>query len=61
MTPVALVPLKSNKDHPSGLRKLGVLGGTFEDGTVSFYVVPDPDKRDASLQTTGPLYGNFCQ
>ncbi|KAF8516951.1 hypothetical protein BU17DRAFT_92339 [Hysterangium stoloniferum] len=47
---------QSDKNHHSGLRKLGVLGGTFEDGSVSFYVVPDLGKRDASLETTDPLY-----
>ncbi|KAI0929118.1 hypothetical protein AcW1_006148 [Taiwanofungus camphoratus] len=43
-------PLPSNDTHqdptspstPSARRKLGILAGTFEDGSLSLYAVPDP-------------------
>lgn len=39
--------------------KLGVLAGTFEDGTVKLFAVPDPDAVRASQgsKDDGPLYG----
>ncbi|KAI8982792.1 hypothetical protein BD414DRAFT_515960 [Trametes punicea] len=31
-----------NVDGQDGPRKLGILGGTFEDGSLTFYTIPDP-------------------
>lgn len=40
-------------------RKLGLLAGTFEDGSVSIFVVPYPqDLLDS--EEPGPLYGTLC-
>jgi len=42
-------------------RKLGILAGTFEDGSLSIYVVPDPadinhPQRDRSLPVFGMVF-----
>lgn len=37
------------KPKSDGVRKLGLLGGTFEDGSLCIFSVPDPeDVRSAS-------------
>lgn len=38
---------------PLGTRKLGLLAGAFEDGSLSIFIVPDPD--DVQLNG-GPIY-----
>lgn len=40
-------------------KKLGIIGGTFEDGSLSFYVVPDPRTIQAPTDhpAHAPLYG----
>lgn len=41
-------------------RKLGVLAGTFEDGSLSVYVVPDPlDIASAMRSDTSPIFVNL--
>ncbi|GBE81838.1 hypothetical protein SCP_0402120 [Sparassis crispa] len=43
----------------SGPRKLGIIGGTFEDGSFSLYVVPDPAtlvSYNEGDHGTGPLF-----
>ena len=42
----------------STVPKLGVIAGTFEDGTVKLFAVPDPDALRASQKApaTGPLF-----
>jgi hypothetical protein len=41
-------------EHP---RKLGLLAGTFEDGSLSVYVVPDPE--DVKSQSSNPIRPTF--
>jgi transcription factor C subunit 6 len=41
-------------EHP---RKLGLLAGTFEDGSLSVYVVPDPE--DVSNKDDDPMRPTF--
>lgn len=36
-------------------RKLGILAGTFEDGSLSIYVVPDP--ADVHYPQQHPVFG----
>ncbi|KAH8106919.1 hypothetical protein BXZ70DRAFT_915612 [Cristinia sonorae] len=55
-------PLPSN-DSPdgtvSGPQKLGILAGTFEDGSVSLYAVPDPADIRSKVKATpssGPVF-----
>ena len=40
-------------------KKLGILAGTFEDGSTAFYVVPDPTTLEKPEGHDGktPLYG----
>ena len=41
-------------------RKLGIIAGTFEDGSLSLYAVPDPTDMKAKANTaddSGPIYG----
>ena len=41
-------------------RKLGLLGGTFEDGSWSLYVVPDPrDVPPHQHDSAHPVYGSY--
>lgn len=42
-------------DVPDQPRKLGLLAGTFEDGSVSIFVVPYP--QDLPQPASGPVYG----
>lgn len=43
------------EEHP---RKLGLLAGTFEDGSLSIYVVPDPeDVRNKDDDPMRPTFG----
>lgn len=37
-------------------RKLGILGGTFEDGSLSIFIVPDPEdvQEDETSQKDKP-------
>lgn len=42
-------------DVPDQPRKLGLLAGTFEDGSVSIFVVPYP--QDLPQPAFGPVYG----
>ncbi|EJD05772.1 uncharacterized protein FOMMEDRAFT_104009 [Fomitiporia mediterranea MF3/22] len=39
-----------SNSSPSGKRKLGLLAGTFEDGSLSIFVVPDPDDLSSGLE-----------
>ncbi|KAH9930681.1 uncharacterized protein B0H18DRAFT_1083768 [Fomitopsis serialis] len=59
-------PLPANdavdEANPTQPRKLGVIAGTFEDGSLSLYTIPDP----ASLHTDGsqpsqPIYVRFAE
>ncbi|KAG6332021.1 hypothetical protein ID866_7067 [Astraeus odoratus] len=45
-------------DRPLGrLRKLGILAGTFEDGSLSIYIVPDPtDLSSVQRDTSSPVF-----
>ena len=36
-------------------RKLGILAGTFEDGSLSIFIVPDPE--DLDRKDHSPAYG----
>jgi len=46
------------KSERSELGKLGLLGGTFEDGTFAIFVVPDPDDVTPHKRVqSSPLYG----
>ena len=40
-------------------RKLGIIAGTFADGSLSFFVVPDPSslERPAEHPENEPMYG----
>ena len=53
---VLLTPQDENRAGP---RKLGIIGGTFEDGSLTFYAVPDPRTVQApeGHPTNAPLYG----
>lgn len=43
----------------AGPRRLGLLAGTFEDGSVSIYAVPyPPDIPVAQGSPSGPKYGD---
>ncbi|KAG9318901.1 hypothetical protein JVU11DRAFT_1011 [Chiua virens] len=43
--------------QPRDPRKLGILAGTFEDGSLSIYIVPDPeDIRPPRYDTTQPVF-----
>ena len=45
-------------DNSSTPRKLGILAGVFEDGSVSFYVVPEPqDVKDEGHNDDEPVFG----
>lgn len=47
-------------DPASPLRKIGILAGTFEDGSVSLYVIPDPTdiaSRVGSPNDAHPVFG----
>ncbi|KAI0823602.1 hypothetical protein BC628DRAFT_1490013 [Trametes gibbosa] len=51
-------PLPSNDSTEKGNpQKLGILGGTFEDGSLTFYTIPDPNtiRRAAGNFTEQPL------
>jgi len=55
---------RSSNHHLQGVplddgrpRKLGLLGGTFEDGSFSIYVVPDPRDLDNATEESGITYG----
>ncbi|KAI6153788.1 hypothetical protein BKA82DRAFT_4093973 [Pisolithus tinctorius] len=46
-----------DRQRVSNPRKLGVLAGAFEDGSLSIYVVPDPvDITNATQSGTSPLF-----
>ncbi len=48
-------PQKSDDRNP---RKLGLLGGIFEDGSFSIFVVPDVDDVKARQHNcSNPIYG----
>lgn len=38
-------------------KKLGILGGTFEDGSFSVFVIPDP--ADMAPDSSQPIYGSL--
>lgn len=38
------------------MRQLGLLAGTFEDGSMSIYAVPDPEQYDRD-DSEGPVFG----
>jgi transcription factor C subunit 6 len=44
--------------HP---RKLGVLAGTFEDGSLSIYAIPEPQDMlpNDYTSSSGPVFGSF--
>lgn len=48
-------------EAPSGEypRKLGLLAGTFEDGSLSVYVVPDPEDVRSQSDTIAPTFGGL--
>jgi len=48
---------RNEYDGPDIKRKLGILAGTFEDGSLSVFVVPDPEDLPWSSDGGGPLYG----
>ncbi|KAJ8076390.1 hypothetical protein PM082_000813 [Marasmius tenuissimus] len=54
------IPLPTNSSFVEGrdqqAGKLGLLSGTFEDGTFAIYVVPDPVDLRKAPQTDEPLY-----
>ncbi|KZT09673.1 uncharacterized protein LAESUDRAFT_810652 [Laetiporus sulphureus 93-53] len=54
-------PEVTAREHSA--RKLGILAGTFEDGSLSLYVVPDPASVKAAsggkYDLTGPAYVRF--
>ncbi|KAI1788392.1 hypothetical protein LXA43DRAFT_643457 [Ganoderma leucocontextum] len=49
-------PISDSND--GGPRKLGIIGGTFEDGSLTFYAVPDPRTIQAPVgyPTDAPVY-----
>ena len=48
----------TDPSHAAGPRKLGVLAGTFEDGSLSIYVVPEPaDLRSRDQDSSKPVFG----
>jgi hypothetical protein len=54
---------KLSGQSPISPRKLGLLGGVFEDGSLSVYVVPYPQDL-ASAQpssTANPIYGSIFE
>ena len=47
---------------PASPRKLGLLAGVFEDGSLSVYVVPyPPDLASTQRSTTDPIYGRVTK
>ncbi|KAG5644404.1 hypothetical protein DXG03_008571 [Asterophora parasitica] len=55
-------PLPANDDAKASIRprKLGLLGGVFEDGTWSAYAVPHPaDVKTSDHDPSQPIYGLF--
>jgi transcription factor C subunit 6 len=41
-------------------RKLGILAGTFEDGSLSIYTVPDPeDVKPPNHDPALPVFGRY--
>ena len=42
------------------VRKLGLLAGTFEDGSMSIFAIPDPEDLQSSANN-GPIYGLYLQ
>ncbi|OSD08431.1 hypothetical protein PYCCODRAFT_1455543 [Trametes coccinea BRFM310] len=56
-------PTQGASDGEGAPRKLGIIGGTFEDGSLTFYAVPDPSTiGDASERSPGqPLLVKLCE
>lgn len=53
-----MVGAQWNEVNMSGRpRKLGLLAGTFEDGSLSIYIVPDPEDVRSQNDTIPPTYG----
>lgn len=51
-------PLPSHdtlSEEKDGMRQLGLLAGTFEDGSMSIYAVPDPEQYDRD-DSEGPVF-----
>ena len=48
--------IKGSEQKP---KKLGILAGTFEDGSTAFYAVPDPTtlEKPEGHDETAPLFG----
>ncbi|KAI0747289.1 hypothetical protein BC629DRAFT_1299009 [Irpex lacteus] len=49
-------PLKGSSNSQTSPRRLGLLAGTFEDGSVSIFAVPYPPDVASSDSTDGPIY-----
>ncbi len=59
MNETRLNNLQAREDRNSTPRKLGILAGTFEDGSLSIYAVPYPPDLMVGGDTSGPIYGVF--
>ncbi|CDO73671.1 hypothetical protein BN946_scf185014.g141 [Trametes cinnabarina] len=43
-------PVRGTGDRTQTQRKLGIIGGTFEDGSLSFFAVPDPSTTQCATE-----------
>ena len=46
-------------DNQTNCRKLGILAGVFEDGSMCMYAIPDPQDIGSADSEQGPSFGPY--